>query len=110
MVEKPDRWHKFVRRLHSQGANYMVQSQLVEQFDTTVVPLMTEDEARECVARINGHMNSARAELLRLYEGRGWAALGYASWRECVNTEFEGSQRTLYYALQAAQIERNIQP
>jgi hypothetical protein len=88
----------------------MVQSNRIERFDTAIVPLMNETEARECVNAINGHMNSARALLLDLYERRGWVALGYQSWRECVMAEFEGSQRTLYYALQAAQIERNIQP
>lgn len=84
----------------------MVQSQSLERFD--VVPLMTADEARECVVRINGHMNSARAELLRLYESRGWVALGYASWRECVVNEFDKSKTTLYQELEAAQIEQRI--
>lgn len=83
--------------------------QLLERFDT-VVSLMSEDEARECVTRINGHMNSARAELLRLYEGRGWAALGYASWRECVVNEFDASKTHLYRELEAARIEQRISP
>lgn len=89
----------------------MVQSQSVTPFDQAdIVPLMSADEARECVSRINGHMNSARAELLRLYEGRGWAALGYASWRECATAEFGGHERELYRALEAAQVEQNIRP
>lgn len=87
----------------------MVQPQSVTRFDTTdVVPLMTTDEARQCVTAINGHMNSARALLLDLYERRGWAALGYASWRECVVSEFQKSQARLYQQLEAAQIERRI--
>lgn len=86
----------------------MVQSQSVELFDTTVVAVMTTDEARECVTRINSHMNSARSELLRLYEGRGWQALGYASWRECVTAEFERSYQYLYQQLEAARIEGRI--
>lgn len=88
----------------------MVSPQRIEHFDTTIVPLMTEDEARKCVARINGHMNSARVELLRLYERRGWQALGYASWRECVVAEFEQTQTHLYRQLTAAEIERRISP
>lgn len=84
----------------------MVQPSLIAPFN--VVSLMSEAEARECVKAINGHMNSARALLLDLYERRGWEALGYQSWRECVTAEFEGSQARLYQQLQAAQIERRI--
>jgi hypothetical protein len=87
----------------------MVQSDLVERFDA-VVPLMTTDDARACVNAINGHMNSARALLLDLYERRGWAALGYQNWRECVSAEFQDSQRHLYRQLEAAEIERRIDP
>jgi hypothetical protein len=89
----------------------VAEQHLVERFDgADVVPLMTTDEARACVTSINSHMNSARAELLRLYEGRGWAALGYASWRECVATEFAKSQAYLYRQLEAAEIEQRISP
>lgn len=72
--------------------------------------LMTADEARKCVDFIRGSMESARRELLRLYEGRGWEALGYSNWRECVIAEFSQSQTHLYRQLQAAQIERDISP
>src|SRR5262245_55103392 len=89
------------------GASSMT-APVLTRFDTVVVPLMNTDEARACVARINEHMNGARSELLRLYEGRGWAAMGYASWRECVTAEFEQSQSVLYAQLQAAEIERRI--
>lgn len=85
----------------------MVQSNAVARFDT-VVAVMTADEARACVTRINAHMNSARLELLCLYEGRGWQALGYASWRECVVNEFGQSKSRLYQELEAAQIEQRI--
>jgi hypothetical protein len=85
----------------------MVQSEsLAQRFD--VVPVMTVETARATVASINQHMNSARALLLELYEQRGWAALGYSSWRECVVAEFDQAQRTLYQQLEAAQIERRI--
>ena len=82
---------------------------IAQRFDT-VVSLMTADEARASVAQINSHMNSARALLLDLYKRRGWAALGYQSWRECVTAEFEQSQAYLYRQLQAAEIERRISP
>lgn len=86
----------------------MVQPKLIERFDTTVVSVMTEAEARECIAKINEHMNTERALLLDLYERHGWRSLGYQSWRECVVAEFTQSQALLYRELQAAQIEQRI--
>jgi len=73
-----------------------------------VVSLMNATEACECVTKINSHMNSARALLLDLYERRGWQALGYQSWRECVTAEFAQSKSRLYQELEAAQIEQRI--
>jgi N6-adenosine-specific RNA methylase IME4 len=69
---------------------------------------MSREEARCLVESIKGHMHSARAELLRLYEGRGWLALEYSSWRDCVTAEFGQGQRALYYQLEAALIERDL--
>lgn len=82
----------------------------VEPFAATVVAVMNADEARLCVTQINSHMNGARVLLLKLYEGRGWAALGYASWRECVVNEFDASKTHLYRELEAAKIESRISP
>jgi phage N-6-adenine-methyltransferase len=72
--------------------------------------LLNWQEAQELVEQINEHFNSARALILELYEGEGWKALGYASWRECVSDEFEQSQAHLYRQLTAAKIEREISP
>ncbi len=72
--------------------------------------VMNATEARQCVAAINAHMVGARALLLDLYERKGWAALGYANWRDCVVAEFAQSQAYLYRQLEAAQIEREISP
>jgi len=74
-----------------------------------LVPSMTTEEARACVAQISAHLNGARGALRRLHEAEGWRALGYDSWRACVVAEFGQSQRYLYYQLEAAQIERRIQ-
>lgn len=73
-----------------------------------VVALMTEAEARVCVQRIKAHLDGARLELLRLYEGRGWAAMGYNSWMACVTAEFEQSKAYLLRQLQAGQAEQAI--
>lgn len=69
---------------------------------------MTEAEARECVNKINANMSNVRLLVLDLYECEGWAAMGYASWRECVTAEFKQSQRHLYEQLEAAKVEKNI--
>jgi site-specific DNA-methyltransferase (adenine-specific) len=71
---------------------------------------MSRDEARQCVEQINRHLDEARALLLDLYEREGWRALGYASWRACVMSEFQQSQAHLYRQLHAARIERDISP
>jgi hypothetical protein len=70
--------------------------------------IMTCQEARECVKRINSNMDNIRSLVLDLYERRGWSALGYDNWRECVTAEFEHKERYLYYQLEAAQAEKNI--
>jgi site-specific DNA-methyltransferase (adenine-specific) len=67
-------------------------------------------EARTCVGEINRHLESARVQLLELYEREGWRALGYGSWRECVMAEFHRSQSALYRALEAARVEQELFP
>jgi len=76
----------------------------------TAHPLMTRKEARECIDKINANMNNIRSLVLNLYEGEGWKALGYKSWRECVMVEFKTGQSHIYRMLDAAKTERNISP
>jgi hypothetical protein len=71
-------------------------------------PSMTKTEARGLVERIRSHITDARRDVLELYEREGWRVLGYDSWRDCVVTEFEQSQRHLYRLLDAAKVERNL--
>lgn len=71
---------------------------------------MTEGEARECIEDIKRSVEHIRVRVLELYERRGWQALGYGSWRDCVVAEFDQSQSYLYRQLQAALIEREISP
>jgi hypothetical protein len=70
--------------------------------------LMTAEEARACCDKITMHLVVARNLIMDLYAREGWRALGYASWRECVTTEFGRHQSTLYRQLQAAQVEQNL--
>jgi len=71
---------------------------------------MIYSEAKECVNQINANMTNIRSLVLDLYERKGWDALGYESWRECVVKEFKQSQAYLYRQLEAAQTEKVISP
>jgi hypothetical protein len=77
---------------------------IAQQYD------MTPEEAEQCVACIRGGLNDIRALILDLYERKGWVALGYANWRDCVTAEFKESQAYLYRQLEAAQAEKVISP
>lgn len=77
---------------------------------TPAIRLMTDAEARACVAKINAGLTDVRSLVYELYERQGWSAMGYASWRECVNAEFPSSQSYLYRQLEAAQTEKVISP
>lgn len=73
-----------------------------------VIEPMSQAEARQCVDDIkNGIVNVGR-RLLDLYERNGWEALGYSSWRECAQVEFNFKQAYVYKLLAAAEIERNL--
>jgi hypothetical protein len=78
------------------------------KFENQDVKKMNADEAKECVRKIKVGLESLRNLILDLYERKGWQALGYKSWRECVTSEFPQRQRYLYYELKAAQTERNL--
>jgi len=83
---------------------------------------MTNPEARLCVLQIQSmlenaekhfqrgmtYYNHAREEIFRLHQYEGWKALGYASWRACVQAEFNQGQSTLYKQLSAALVETQI--
>lgn len=76
--------------------------------DLAIQEQMTQQEARECVLKINFNLKNVRSLILDLYERMGWKALGYENWRECVTAEFKTGQSYIYYQLEAAQTERNI--
>uniref|UniRef100_UPI0036F3075A hypothetical protein n=1 Tax=Trichocoleus desertorum TaxID=1481672 RepID=UPI0036F3075A len=87
-----------------------LRSELEATAPTPAVVMMAEQEARDCVDSIKGHLENTRKLLLDLHEREGWKALGYNSWRECVMAEFGESKSQLYRELEAAKIERNISP
>jgi hypothetical protein len=69
---------------------------------------LTKKEAHALIERIHSCIQDARVLVLELYEKRGWKALGYGNWRECVIAEFGKSKSRLYQLLDAAKVERNI--
>lgn len=82
----------------------------LEPLTGDIVRYMVYEEARACRDRIKAHLSEARTDLIALYEREGWRALGYASWRECVISEFGQHQSYLYRLLNAGLVERDISP
>lgn len=70
--------------------------------------MISEARAMQLCKRIRQNMTDARNDLVELYEGEGWRSLGYASWRDCVTTEFGEHQSTLYRQLEAAQVAKEL--
>jgi hypothetical protein len=70
--------------------------------------MMTQEQARQRVNAINSGINNLRMQILDFHDREGWKALGYDSWTACVEKEFEQGRRYIFYQLQAAQIEKNI--
>lgn len=70
--------------------------------------MIGEGRAMQLCKRIRQNMTDARNDLLELYDGEGWRALGYASWRECVANEFGQHEVTLYRQLKAAEVSREL--
>jgi hypothetical protein len=54
----------------------------IESNEPINITPMSAQEARECVAAIQGSLESLGAMLLDLERMLGWEALGYASFRE----------------------------
>ena len=68
--------------------------------------VMTEAEARQCIAAIKGDVVSIRTRLVDLEERRGFEALGYPNISACMEAEFKQSRPTLVKELKAGRIEK----
>lgn len=75
---------------------------------TDIVQQMSKADAQQCVKQIREHAENIREAALRLHEERGWAALGYDSWRECIKAEFGKGQSQVYRLLENAKVVRAI--
>lgn len=70
--------------------------------------LMTQEEARDCLDDIRVGTLKVKERLIELHERRGWEALSYPSWRECIEAELQISKSTAYRLLDAAYIQRGL--
>ena len=90
----------------------MVQPQSVTLFDTDDTPqliaVMTEVEALDAERDIITTGNRLRILLVTFYERRGWAALGYTSWRGWAAARLGESERSAYRELTAGLVEREL--
>jgi hypothetical protein len=71
---------------------------------------MSENEARQAVASIHDHLNSARRLIYDLWRREGWRSLGYSSFEDCIGVEFAQARDTVYRKLAAAKIEVILSP
>lgn len=73
------------------------------------IPL-SSNEARRLVSRINNQSADVRTLVLQMHDGQGWKALGYQSWKACVEGEFVFGRQYAYRLLEAAQVEQRVSP
>ena len=62
--------------------------------------------AQNLVVKINAGIYDIKDALFELYSTNGWAALGYASWKECATKEFKESKSYLYRKLNQAKLSK----
>jgi hypothetical protein len=73
-------------------------------------PALSEKQAKLLVTKINNQSADVRALVLQLHDGQGWKALGYDSWKACVDGEFVFGRQYAYRLLEAAQVEQRVSP
>jgi len=78
---------------------------MIDRIDQQV---MTRQEAREIVDKINAHALEIGRLLLLLKESGGWEALGYESWTKFLESEFIYSRKHLYELMRAAPITERL--
>jgi hypothetical protein len=71
-------------------------------------PALTASEARKLTDDINTQAEKLRHNLLRFFNGKGWQALGYESFREWADKEFRYGFQHAYKLVGVAEVEENI--
>lgn len=75
---------------------------------TTV--MMTKEEAKATRDKINNHVGATAALLKDLFNREGWRALGYKSWKDCAEKEFNHSRARIQQILIEAKVEKSLGP
>lgn len=57
--------------------------------------VLSEDEARELTGRIRQTGSVLWSQIVKAFQGRAWAVMGYDSWDEYCDTEFDGARLKL---------------
>lgn len=70
--------------------------------------LMPGDEARAQISRLKYHWEQFWFELKDFHANKRWTALGYTSFKACVESELGLSERRAYQILQAAEVHEDI--
>jgi hypothetical protein len=72
-------------------------------------PTLTAAEARATLDRVKTAYQTFWVELQRFHAGRGWQALGYRSFRQCVEVELQVSEQRAYQLLDAAAVRAALE-
>lgn len=81
-----------------------------EADEVSMTPVMTRKQAEKCVNNIHKAIGSLRQNMLDLYNGRGWDALGYPTWQSLAFNLFGFQQRQARYLLETARVEAQTAP
>jgi hypothetical protein len=73
-------------------------------------PRLSKTDAQQLCDKIRGRMEGTADLVVQLYEGNGWTSLGYLSWNECCEKEFNKTARWANYQVKAAIIRRALAP
>lgn len=72
---------------------------------------MTADEANACLVAIEAKTNDLKELVYDLWSRKGYEALGYSSFNDCITARFGASKASTYYRLKDfANFERNVLP
>ena len=80
-------------------------SQYNNDIEADVAIEMTATCARDLTDRIKVASEDMAEMLWRAHQGRAWAVLGYASWKEYCETEFQMSRRHAYRLLDFVEVK-----